>query len=63
VSEFGLSKQINVSVKQAKEYIKSYFKQYPGIELYMKNTKKFCEKQGYVNTLFGRRCWIPDINE
>eukprot|EP01080_Neovahlkampfia_damariscottae_P006022 gene6022-10024_t len=62
MSEFGLSKQINVSVKQAKQYIKSYFKQYPGIENYMKNTKKFCEKHGYVNTLFGRRCWIPDIN-
>ena len=63
MSEFGLSKQIGVSVKQAKEYIKSYFKQYPGIENYMKNTKKFCEKHGYVNTLFGRRCWIPSINE
>jgi DNA polymerase-1 len=62
MSEFGLSKQINVPVKQAKEYIKQYFTQYPGIEKYMKNTKQFCHDHGFVNTLFGRKCWIPDIN-
>lgn len=62
MSEFGLSKQINVPLKQAKEYINLYFKQYPGIEKFMKNTKQFCKEHGYVNTLFGRRCWIPDIN-
>jgi DNA polymerase-1 len=51
-----------VPVKQAKEYIKQYFTQYPGIEKYMKNTKQFCHDHGFVNTLFGRKCWIPDIN-
>eukprot|EP01027_Heterolobosea_sp_BB2_P017987 GEZU01025410.1.p1 GENE.GEZU01025410.1~~GEZU01025410.1.p1 ORF type:complete len:544 (+),score=195.40 GEZU01025410.1:252-1883(+) len=62
MSEFGLSSQIGVTVEQAKEYIDSYFKQYPGIKDYMERTKDFCHENGYVNTLFGRRCYINDIN-
>jgi DNA polymerase I len=55
MSEFGLSKTINITLKQAREYIDSYFLQYPGIKSYMMNTKSFCKERGYVNTLFGRR--------
>lgn len=63
MSEYGLAKQINVDVRQAREYIALYFKQYPGIKRYMENTKQFCRNHGFVNTLFGRKCWIPDIND
>ncbi len=63
MSQFGLAKQINVTTQQASQYIYQYFKQYPGIKDYMENTKNFCRDKGYVNTLFGRRCHIPDIND
>ncbi|KAL9643606.1 hypothetical protein ABK040_010218 [Willaertia magna] len=62
MSEYGLSKRIGVSVEEAKDFIKKYFKQYPGIKTYMDNTINFCRKYGFVNTHFKRRCWIPDIN-
>jgi DNA polymerase-1 len=62
MSEFGLAKRIDVPTEKAKHFIELYFKQYPGIKQYMENTKEFCRKNGYVNTLFGRKCWIPDIN-
>jgi DNA polymerase-1 len=61
MSEFGLSKRIEVDVPTAKRFIEQYFEQYPGIQKYMEKTKAFCRKHGFVNTLLGRKCWIPDI--
>ena len=55
LSAFGLSKQIGISRKFAKEYIDSYFEQYPGIKEYMEKMRDFLDKNGYVETLFGRR--------
>ncbi|KAL0490424.1 DNA polymerase I [Acrasis kona] len=62
MSEYGLSKRINVTVQEARDFIKLYFKQYPGIKKYMESTWQFCRLHNYVNTAFGRTCWIPDIN-
>jgi DNA polymerase-1 len=62
-SAFGLSKQLNISRTEAKAYIESYFLQYPGIKKYMEDTKDFARKNGYVETVFGRRCYIPSIND
>ncbi|MBS0185534.1 MAG: DNA polymerase I [Proteobacteria bacterium] len=63
ISPFGLSQQLGISVKDAKEYIETYFKTYPGIESYMNTTKAEAHQKGYVETLFGRKCYIPDIND
>eukprot|EP00817_Percolomonadidae_sp_ATCC50343_P000351 CAMPEP_0117423882 /NCGR_PEP_ID=MMETSP0758-20121206/4410_1 /TAXON_ID=63605 /ORGANISM="Percolomonas cosmopolitus, Strain AE-1 (ATCC 50343)" /LENGTH=898 /DNA_ID=CAMNT_0005207323 /DNA_START=345 /DNA_END=3041 /DNA_ORIENTATION=- len=62
MSEFGLAKQIQVSVADARKYIAMYFKKYPGIKKYMSDTKSFAEKYGYVNTYYGRQIHIVDIN-
>tara|TARA_Y100001934_G_scaffold248947_1_gene309982 strand:+ start:3 stop:1580 length:1578 start_codon:yes stop_codon:yes gene_type:complete len=62
-SAFGLAKQLNISRTEAKEYIELYFKQYPGIKSYMENTQEFARKNGYVETIYGRRCYIPSIND
>ncbi len=62
-SAFGLAKQLNISRTEAKEYIDSYFFQYPGIKKYMENTQDFARKNGYVETVFGRRCYVPSIND
>lgn len=62
-SAFGLAKQLNISRTEAKEYIELYFKQYPGIKKYMENTQDFARKNGYVETVYGRRCYIPSIND
>ena len=62
-SAFGLAKQLNISRTEAREYIELYFKQYPGIKSYMENTQEFARKNGYVETIYGRRCYIPSIND
>ena len=62
-SAFGLAKQLNISRTEAKTYIESYFSQYPGIKKYMEDTQNFARKNGYVETVFGRRCYIPSIND
>jgi DNA polymerase-1 len=62
-SAFGLAKQLNISRTEAKEYIDSYFYQYPGIKKYMEHTQDLARKKGYVETVFGRRCYIPSIND
>ena len=49
--------------REAKEYIDLYFKKYPGISLYMEKTKEFARKQGFVETIFGRRCHVLGIND
>jgi len=62
MSAFGLSKQLNVERKQAQQYIEQYFQRYPGVKLYMETTREFAREHGYVETVFGRRLYLPDIN-
>ena len=58
-----MAAQLGVTPQEAAGYIDTYFHQYPGIKNYMENTKKFCRDHGFVNTFFGRRCYIPGIME
>ncbi|MFK0571332.1 DNA polymerase I [Endozoicomonas sp.] len=62
MSSFGLAKQLGVSRKSAQEYIDLYFARYPGVLRYMEETKTFAREKGYVETLFGRRLYLPEIN-
>ena len=62
MSAFGLAKQIDVDRKQAQAYIDRYFARYPGVLAYMERTREQAAQQGYVETLFGRRLYLPDIN-
>ena len=62
ISPFGLSKQLSITRSEAAKYINSYFTKYPGIKEYMDSTIKDCRKHGYVKTIFGRRCNLPEIN-
>ncbi len=62
MSAFGLAKQINVSRAEAKNYIDTYFEKYPGVLEYMERTKESAKSQGYVQTLMGRRLYLPQIN-
>lgn len=59
---FGLAKQLGISRTEAKEYIERYFERYPGVRDYMESTRLKAIEQGYVETLFGRRLYLPDIN-
>ncbi len=62
MSAFGLAKQIGVERQDAQQYIDRYFNRYPGVLNYMENTRKKAHEQGYVETLFGRRLYLPEIN-
>ncbi len=62
MSAFGLSKQLGISQSKAKNYIDLYFSRYPGILEYMNNTRQLAHEQGYVETIFGRRLYLPEIN-
>ena len=62
MSAFGLAKQIGVERQDAQQYIDRYFNRYPGVLTYMENTRKKAHEQGYVETLFGRRLYLPEIN-
>jgi DNA polymerase-1 len=62
MSAFGLAKQLRVARKQAQAYIDQYFEQYPGVKDYMETTREFARENGYVETVFGRRLYLPDIN-
>jgi len=62
MSAFGLSKQIQVERKQAQNYIDAYFERYPGVKMYMENTREFAREHGFVETVYGRRLYLPDIN-
>ena len=61
MSAFGLAKQLGVERKQAQAYIDQYFAQYPGVKDYMESTREFARENGYVETVFGRRLYLPDI--
>lgn len=61
ISAFGLARQLKIPQAQAGHYIETYYARYPGIQTYMEATKALARKQGYVETLFGRRCFIPGI--
>lgn len=61
-SAYGLSQQLKIEVGQAKNYIDKYFIEYPGIKQYMESTIDFARKNGYVQTLWGRKCYIKNIN-
>ena len=62
MSAFGLGKQLGIERHQAQTYINQYFDEYPGVKVYMDNTRELAREQGYVETLFGRRLYLPDIN-
>jgi DNA polymerase-1 len=61
MSSFGLAKQLNISRNDAQQYIDAYFTRYPRVKDYMNDTKALAIQQGYVETLFGRRLYLPDI--
>jgi DNA polymerase-1 len=61
ISAFGLANQLAIPREEAGAYIKKYFERFPGIRDYMEETKAFAKKNGYVLTLFGRKCHYPDI--
>ena len=61
ISAFGLANQLSIEREEAGAYIKKYFERFPGIRAYMDETREFCRENGYVVTLFGRKCHYPDI--
>ena len=61
MSSFGLAQQLGLSRSQAQSYIDLYFTRYPGVKNYMNNIKDQAREQGYVETLFGRRLYLPEI--
>ncbi|KXU45279.1 MAG: DNA polymerase I [Longibaculum muris] len=63
MGEFRLSKQIGVSLAEAKEFIRRYFEEYPEIRSYMDNIVEDCKKDGYVSTVLNRKRYIPTIND
>ena len=62
ISAFGLGKQLGISRNLAAEYMAMYFEKYPDVKKYMESTKEFASQRGYVETLFGRRLYLRDIN-
>lgn len=62
MSAFGLAKQLHLGRHEAQQYIDRYFERYPGVQGYMDSTRALAKEQGYVETLFGRRLYLPEIN-
>ena len=62
ISDFGLSEQLNISKKQAKKYIEQYLEKYSGIKKFMEEIVEDAKEKGYVETLFHRRRYIPELN-
>ena len=62
MSAFGLGKQLGISRGEAQQYVDLYFERYPGVKKYMDETRELAHAQGYVETIFGRRLYLPEIN-
>lgn len=62
MSAFGLAKQLNIGRYEAQDYINTYFARYPGVKTYMDKTREQAHDKGYVETVFGRRLYLPEIN-
>ena len=62
MSAFGLGKQLNIPRGEAQAYVDMYFDRYPGVKAYMDGTREQAREQGYVETVFGRRLYLPEIN-
>ena len=62
MSAFGLAAQLGIERSAAQLFIDKYFARYPGVAAYMQRTRELARTQGYVETVFGRRLWLPDIN-
>ena len=63
MSAFGLGKQLGISRHQAQEYVDLYFERYPGVKQFMDDIREKARKEGYVETDFGRRLYLPEIND
>jgi DNA polymerase I len=63
ISPFGLARQLGIARGEAAAYIAAYFERYPGIRDYMERARQEARRNGYVRTLFGRRCWVKGIND
>ena len=63
ISAFGLSNQLRIPQSEARSYIDAYFERFPGIRDYMETTKAFCREHGFVETIFGRKIHLPNINQ
>ncbi len=63
MSAFGLGKQLGISRHEAQEYVDLYFDRYPGVKKFMDDTREEARQSGFVETLFGRRLYLPDIND
>ncbi len=61
MSAFGLARQLGLERSAAQQYMERYFARYPGVDAYMKDTRETARNQGYVETVFGRRLWLPEI--
>ena len=61
MSAFGLARQLGISREEAQRYVELYFLRYPGVKAYMEQTRAQAREQGYVETVFGRRLYLPDI--
>ena len=62
MSAFGLANQLKVSRSEAQDYVDSYFEKYPGVQKFMDETRALADEKGYVETIFGRRLYLPDIH-
>ena len=62
MSAFGLARQLGISRSEAQQYVDLYFERFPGVQDYMERTRTQAHEQGYVETLFGRRLYLPEIN-
>ncbi len=62
MSAFGLARQLGITRKEAQEYVTLYFSRYPGVREFMDRTRKQASEQGFVETVYGRRLYLPEIN-
>jgi DNA polymerase-1 len=62
MSEFGLASQLGIERSAARAYMERYFARYPGVDAYMRQTREKARQLGYVETVLGRRLWLPEIN-